>query len=160
MVPNGSKHFMRYRLRMSMRVLIQTLSARTPLCQSPSVHAIYEIPNVECLLGFVGIHTAVNTGAVGRLFVIGFCIANMMANKATADPKQASGSAMYSSEPHEVTDVLLCKINICRSIYRTRILVPGASWFSEPQRDDPITGIGEPTWCAKARQWLRRRLVS
>ena len=48
---------MRYQLRMSMRVLIQTLSARTPLCQSPSVHAIYEIPDTECLFGFVGIHT-------------------------------------------------------------------------------------------------------
>ena len=32
-----------------------------------------------------------------------------------------------------------------------RILVPGASWFSELQRDDLITGIGKPTWCAKAR---------
>lgn len=56
-------------------------------------------------------------------------------------PKQASGSATYSSGPHEVTDVLLCKINICRSIYRTRILVPGASWFSEPQRTIRLPGL-------------------
>lgn len=136
MVPNGSKHLMRYRPRMSMRILIQTLSARTPLCQSPSVHAIYEIPDVECLLGFVGIRQSGKHRGKTSLWVC-----NVL------------------SEPHEITDVLLCKINICRSIHRTRILVPGASWFSEPQRDDPITGIGKPTWCAEARQWLRRWLV-
>src|SRR5437016_1114962 len=91
---------------MSMRVLIQTLTARTPLYKSPSVHTIYEIPGVECLLGFVGVHKERQTQRPWGVSCHWFLYSQWMANKVTADPTdqiRPLGLRHTSSEPHKVT---------------------------------------------------------